>query len=66
MVFKENREDQSSLTDYKGRTIEKGGGGIIRVIKNHRAENQVNIIATQPKSSDNADNAIQRINLAYK
>ena len=22
MVFKENREDQSSLTDYKGRTIE--------------------------------------------
>ena len=27
MVFKENREDQSSLTDYKGRTIEKGGGG---------------------------------------
>lgn len=26
MVFKENREDQSSLTDYKGRTIEKGGG----------------------------------------
>ena len=57
MVFKENREDQSSLTDYKGRTIEKGGG-IIRVIKNHRAEDQVNIIATQPKSSDNADNAM--------
>ena len=22
MVFKENREDQSSLTDYKGRTIQ--------------------------------------------
>ena len=43
-----------------------GGGGIIRVIKNHRAEVQVNIIVTQPKSSDNADNAIQRINLAYK
>ena len=73
MVFKENREDQSSLTDYKGRIIEnwlpvRGGGGIIRVIKNHRAEDQVNIIVTQPKSSDNADNAIQRINryLAYK
>ena len=48
---------------------EGGGGGIIRVIKNHRVEDQVNIIVTQPKSSDNADNAdnaIQRINLAYK
>ena len=58
-----SREDYKKLTASEG-----GGGGIIRVIKNHRAEDQVNIIVTQPKSSDNADNAIQRINryLAYK